>query len=534
MVYLISLILDLMIVVQIWPYMGRIFGILAFHVLLSTFLDTLVFSTSTNGLVRIGLKKLKYDETSHIASKLSTVNDGDYLRAIIRKYTLIADTFHDSQGSDVVPLKSDMGTQFFGEIGIGTPPQKFTVIFDTGSANLWIPSSECLLSILTDILQIFVTFIEGKHGAIDYRSGSISGYFSEDNIIVGDIVVEDQEFIEATRDVGMSFLAGRFDGILGLGFKELSVGNAVPLWENMVNQHLVKERVFSLWLNQKGEEAEGGEIIFGGADSNHYKGLHTYVPVTQKGYWQFDMGDVLIDGKPTGFCKNGCSAIADSGTSFIAGPTSVITEINQAIGANGVFSDSCTKVVEVVGPLILDLLAFGIEPNKLCLPFGICLLSEDHEGSVGIKSVVDRSDGLSSGVDGALTCIVCKLIVRVIHNELKKNETQEHVLKLASDVCQLVPIPVGESTEESMVDCARLPSMPTVSFTISGKEFKLSPDEYILKIGEGADMKCVSGFIPLDIPPPRGPAWILGDVFIRRYHTIFDYGNLRVGFAEAS
>ncbi|GJX67264.1 putative phytepsin [Tanacetum coccineum] len=512
--------------------MARIFGILAFHVFLSTFLHTLVFSTSTDGLVRIRIKKLKFDETSRIASNLSTANDGDYLKAIIRKYTLIADKLRDPQESDIIPLKSYMGTQYFGEIGIGTPPQKFTVIFDTGSSNLWIPSSECILSASCFLHSKYkssqsLTYKgNGKLATIDYRSGSISGYFSEDNIKVGDIVVEDQEFIEATRDVGLTFLAGRFDGILGLGFKELSVGNTAPLWENMVNQHLVKERIFSLWLNQKGEEAEGGEIIFGGADPNHYKGVHTYVP--------FDMGDVLIDGKPNGFCKNGCSAIADSGTSFIAGPTSAITEINEAIGANGVFTDSCTTVVKVLGRLLFDMLAFGIEPNKLCLPFGVCLLSEDHEGSVGIKSVVDRSDGVSSGLEGTPVCIVCKLIVRLIHNGLKMNQTRELVLKLASDVCHLVPIPAGESAGESMVDCARLPYMPTVSFTVGGREFKLSPDEYILKIGEGADMKCVSGFIPLDIPPPRGPAWILGDVFMQRYHTIFDYGNLRVGFAEAS
>lgn len=39
-----------------------------------------------------------------------------------------------------------------------------------------------------------------------------------------------QEFIEATREVGMNFIAGKFDGILGLGFQEISVGKVVPVW----------------------------------------------------------------------------------------------------------------------------------------------------------------------------------------------------------------------------------------------------------------------------------------------------------------
>ena len=54
----------------------------------------------------------------------------------------------------------------------------------------------------------------------------------------------------------------------------------------MVQQDLVDDEVFSFWLNRNPEAKEGGELVFGGVDPKHFKGKHTYVPVTQKGYWQ--------------------------------------------------------------------------------------------------------------------------------------------------------------------------------------------------------------------------------------------------------
>ncbi|XP_020597158.1 phytepsin-like, partial [Phalaenopsis equestris] len=95
----------------------------------------------------------------------------------------------------------------------------------------------------------------------------------------------------------------------------------VLLLYNMIDQGLIRDPVFSFWFNRNSNDGDGGEVVFGGSDPNHYEGEHTYVPVTQKGYWQFDMGDVLIGGQTTGFCSGGCAAIADSGTSLIAGPT---------------------------------------------------------------------------------------------------------------------------------------------------------------------------------------------------------------------
>lgn len=60
----------------------------------------------------------------------------------------------------------------------------------------------------------------------------------------------------------------------------------MPVWYNMVDQGLVREKVFSFWLNHDTEAEVGGEIVFGGVDPAHFKGKHTYVPVTRKGYWQ--------------------------------------------------------------------------------------------------------------------------------------------------------------------------------------------------------------------------------------------------------
>lgn len=501
---------------------------------LSFLLFPLVFCTPNDGLLRVGLKKRKFDQNSRVAAQLGS-KEREALKSSLEQY--LQGNLGNLAETDVVALKNYMDAQYFGEIGVGTPPQKFTVIFDTGSANLWVPSSKCYFSVACFFHAKYKSSSSstykknGKSADIHYGTGAISGFFSEDNVQVGDLVVKDQEFIEATREPSVTFMVAKFDGILGLGFQEIAVGNAVPVWYNMMSQGLVKEPVFSFWLNRNTEDEEGGELVFGGIDPKHHHGEHTYVPVTRKGYWQFDMGDVLIDGKTTGYCAGGCAAIADSGTSLLAGPTTVVTQINKEIGAAGVASQECKAVIEQYGQTIIDLLFSEVSPKKVCSQVGLCTFDGSRGVSMGIETVVDKesSETSSGGLRDGM-CSACEMSVVWIHNQLKQNMTQDRVISYVNELCDRVPNPMGITT----VPCDRVSSMPPICFTIGNKLFELRPEEYILKIGKGDKAQCMSGFTALDVPPPRGPLWILGDIFMGRYHTVFDYGNMAVGFAEAA
>ncbi|XP_010549203.1 PREDICTED: aspartic proteinase A1-like isoform X2 [Tarenaya hassleriana] len=483
-------------------------------------LATLLHPTTSSDLFRIGLKKRQLE--------LDDVRANRVIRKLKHAKNPSSATLSDSK-EDIVILKNYLDAQYYGVISVGTPPQEFDVIFDTGSSNLWVPSSKCYFSLACYFHSKYKsgkssTYTEnGKSCQIRYGSGSISGFFSQDNVKVGDLVVKDQEFIEATREGSLTFLIAKFDGIVGLGFQEISVGNAVPLWYNMVNQELVKEQVFSFWLNRDPDAETGGEIVFGGVDSKHFKGNHTYVPVTTKGYWQFELGDILVGNSSTGFCEQGCAAIMDSGTSLLAGPTTVITQINHAIGAEGVISAECKDVVSEYGELIWNLLVSGVQPGEVCKQLDLCIFSKPK---TLIKTVVEKDNT----VGDTPLCTACEMAVVWAQTQLKQNKTKERVFEYINQLCESLPSPAGES----IIDCNNIHNMPDVTFTIGGKPFTLTPEQYILKTGVGYAEMCISGFSAFDLPPPRGPIWILGDVFMGVYHTVFDSKNLQIGLAEAA
>ncbi|XP_072373674.1 cathepsin E-like [Scyliorhinus torazame] len=248
------------------------------------------------------------------------------------------------------------------------------------------------------------------------------GVLGKDKVTIGNITVNGQEFGESVYEPGSTFTLAHFEGILGLGYPSLAEGGAIPVFDRMMYQNLLEEPIFSVLINREADSENGGELFLGGIDHSRYTGSINWVSVSQKGYWQIEVQNITF--RDTVVCRNGCSAIVDTGTSLIAGPyTSLRT------------------------------------------------MFPDHpEMELGMGEII--------------------------------------------------------------VDCKKLPVLPDLTFTIGGVEYTLEAEDYIKKFQEEKAV-CLYGIQAINVYSSKGPLWILGDVFLAKFYTIFDRGNDRVGFAKS-
>lgn len=409
-----------------------------------------------------------------------------------------------------VAISAFQDAQYYGPVTIGTPGQNFMLVFDTGSSNLWVPSSKCSFTVIScdlhhkyDSSSSSTYQANGTQFAIQYGSGAVSGFLSADNVQIGGLTVQKQTFAEVTGEPGVAFLFARFDGLCGLAFDSISVDHVTPLWYNLLSQNLVPAPVFAFWLNRAVGATNGGELVLGGVDPSHYTGDFTYVPLTNETYWEFNVDSFSLAGGST-YCAGQCRAIADTGTSLIAGPSAIIKQINAEIGAIGVFTGECDQLIDQYADEIIAALQNGLTPAEICDNLHIC--------------------------PSTSLCAVCDTVLGYVDTLLKNNATDQEIITALEEVCNFLPSPEGEST----VDCSKISQMPNFEVVISGQTFVLTPEQYVLRVVSAGEEECISGFIGLDVPPPYGPLWILGDVFLGVYYTQFDYGNLRLGFAVAT
>ena len=253
------------------------------------------------------------------------------------------------KGAHGVPLSDYMNAQYYAPITIGTPPQEFKVVLDTGSSNLWVPSSSCssiacFLHSKYDASASSTYKANGSDFAIQYGSGSLEGYVSQDTVSIGDLTIKKQDFAEATKEPGLAFAFGKFDGILGLAYDTISVNHIVPPFYQMLDQKLLDEPVFAFRLGSS--EEDGGEATFGGVDESAYSGKIDYHPIRRKGYWELELEGIKFGDEELEL--EGTGAAIDTGTSLIAMPSDIAEMLNAQIGAkkswNGQYTVDCNTI----------------------------------------------------------------------------------------------------------------------------------------------------------------------------------------------
>merc|ERR1712072_1429455 len=316
-----------------------------------------------------------------------------------------------ASGSADITIQDFQNAQYYGSVEIGTPPQTFNVVFDTGSANLWVPNSKVgLVGLLKHKYNSAKSSTYVKNGTafnIRYGSGPVSGIWSNDKVTLGNLEVPKQPFaeVENAKGLGLAYGVGKFDGILGLGWNSISVDGVPTVFGNLVSGGSLAAPEFAFYLGNQ----QPGTLVLGGTDASHYTGDFSYVPLAGEDYWRIALDGIKIKGASQTTCK---TAIVDSGTSLLAGPKDDVAKIAKLMNA---------------------------------------------------KSLMGK---------------------------------------------------------EWTVDCSA--DLPDITFTLGGKDYTIQ-----------SGSTCLFAMMGIDVPAPRGPLWILGDVFMRKYYTVFDWGNKRLGFATA-
>ncbi|KAG0047733.1 hypothetical protein BGZ83_007251 [Gryganskiella cystojenkinii] len=242
----------------------------------------------------------------------------------------------------VAPVRGNaLDTQWVAAMLIGTPSQEFSVVFDTGSSDLWVSSVNCVSSSCLSLRRFNParsrTFQQdGRTWSVNYADNlQVSGVLGKDDITVAGIGIQNQIFGLANINVGSTQPTG-IDGILGLGFDINSdvKGVATPV-TNMMDQQQIDQKIVSVWLNkavnQDASLSNGGEFIFGGVDPSLYTGSITYVQVNSQTDWRVPVEQLFIGRKELSLSAAASNAIIDTGSSWILFPEYLATAFHRLI-----------------------------------------------------------------------------------------------------------------------------------------------------------------------------------------------------------
>jgi hypothetical protein len=310
-------------------------------------------------------------------------------------------------------------TAYWGTVKLGTPAQEFKVIFDTGSGNLIVPAKSCdsagckphrKYSPKDSSTASAVVNERGESSTeISFGTGDISGDYYQDKFCIAENLCSNVRFVAATQQSTEPFSETPFDGILGLGFKDLSMGEHFNILDDLNSDGQLPKGTFAVYLT----DDANSEITFGGYKPDQIASDIVWAKVVRESYWQVGVEDITLNNVASGLCNGGCQVAVDTGTSMLAGPSELVEKLSDKLAAKD--------------------------------------------------------------------------------------------------------------------DCSNFDQLPSIGFKVGNKVLNLAPEDYM----DNSNGECSFSVMSLDVPPPKGPLFIFGDPFLRRFVTIYDKNGPRVGFAVA-
>jgi len=306
-------------------------------------------------------------------------------------------TANNSLGLDIEA--NDVG--YLATVQMGTPPQSFLLLMDSGSADTWVGGENCQSQQGGGCGNH--TFLGTKSSStfndsatpfqVTYGTGNVAGTVVQDNLAIAGLSLNAHTFGVATSEsIDFASNSVPFDGLMGLAQSSLSDQKTLTPIESLAQAGLVPAPITSFKLSRLADNKSDGEVTFGGLDSTKFKAqtLVSLPNVNQNGFWEAAVDAVTVGGNNLGL--NNRTAILDTGTTLIITPQADADAVHQAIpGAKsdgqGGFTIPCGTTTSLA--MTFGGQSFAIDPRDLAVqpvdpnnPTGDCI-SGIAAGNVG-------------------------------------------------------------------------------------------------------------------------------------------------------
>eukprot|EP00747_Dinoflagellata_sp_TGD_P221616 gnl/TRDRNA2_/TRDRNA2_93420_c0_seq1.p1 gnl/TRDRNA2_/TRDRNA2_93420_c0~~gnl/TRDRNA2_/TRDRNA2_93420_c0_seq1.p1 ORF type:complete len:506 (-),score=55.60 gnl/TRDRNA2_/TRDRNA2_93420_c0_seq1:276-1793(-) len=439
-----------------------------------------------------------------------------------------------------IPLTCLTGDLCYLMVEIGSPPQRFPMMFDTGSSYLTVPSKSCSKCFSSSIRWVpskscsncettgkydsskSTSFTRTGHSFVmPYEAGGVEGYFSRDDVTLAGAFCS-QTFFSGfsnvsckTRHVNIScevtpisknrltissFLFGEVNrsdfpqpGIIGFG-RSYADQTPTPM-QTFVGQNIIEHNIFATYITSDGKS--GSTLSLGGPDSSLYTGDIVYSP-----RWE-----------APGITRKDINKIQKMGVMHWMDMILQVGETRKRPNTNNAHEQhkQAEKESRVLGEAD-DMFRWTISASDV---------------RIAGKSIGSCGRGCRVTIDTGSPEITTGF-------NLKSTALDEN----APDCYLAGGLGTALGCDDAMgmprcksINCSTVHKLPTISFSFGGKDFDLGPDFYVIRTTEAGKHLCQIA-ITQDEESDRDE-WILGLPFLRKYYTVFDAEQERIGFAAA-